>query len=84
MDMICLLRFGNAHGIPRLQAYDHRHRFRQTAETVPYDFQGTDQLLCDFFDEVERACKSEGVTFEFDTDEVELEEEGDDDEEVSE
>jgi hypothetical protein len=84
VDMICLLRFDNAHGIPRRQAYDHRHRFRQTAELVPYDFKGTDQLLCDFFDEVERACQLEGVAFEFDADEVELEEESDDDEEVSE
>ena len=51
---------------------------------LPYDFRGADQLLCDFFDEVERACKSEDIAFEFDTDEVELEEEIDDDEEVSE
>ena len=81
VDMTCLLRFDNAHGIPRRQAYDHRHRFRQAAELVPYDFKGADRLLCD---EVERACnKLEGVAFEFDADEVELEEEGDDDEEVS-
>jgi len=51
---------------------------------VPYDFKGADQLLCDFFDEVERACKLEGVAFEFDADEVELKEERDDDEEAAE
>ena len=83
VDMTCLLRFDNAHGIPRRQAYDHRHRFRRTAALVAYDFRDADQLLCDFFDAVERACKLEGVAFEFD-DEVELEEAGDDAEEVSE
>ena len=84
VDMICLLRFDNAHGVARRQAYDHRHRFRQTAALVPYDFRGADQLLYDFFDAVERACRLEGVAFEFDADEVELEVESADDEEISE
>jgi hypothetical protein len=38
-----------------------------------------DELICDFFAAVEQACKQEGVPFEFDTDEVELEAEEDDD-----
>lgn len=72
VDMTRLLGFDNAHGIPRRLPYDHRHRFRRTADMVPYDFRGADQLLCDFFDEVERVCKAEGVPFEFDDEEVEL------------
>lgn len=79
VDMTRLLGFDNAHGIPREQAFDHRHRFRRTAETVAYDFVDADRLIADFFDAVERACHHEGVPFEFDVDEVELEDEDDED-----
>lgn len=85
IDRTRLLGFDNAHGLPRVQAYDHRHRFRRTAELVPYGFRGADELICDFFDAVERACKQEGVPFEFSAEDVELveqEEEGDGDEEL--
>ncbi len=66
-----LLGFDNSHGIPRAQAYDHRHRFRRTADLVSYCFQGADELICDFFASVEQACRQEGVPFEFEADEVE-------------
>lgn len=79
VDRTRLLGFDNAHGIPRVQAYDHRHRFRRTAELVPYDYRGADELICDFFAAVETACRTEGVAFEFETEDVELEPEEDDD-----
>ena len=69
-----LLGFDNAHGLPRSQTYDHRHRFRRPAELVAYDFLGADALICDFFDAVERACRQEGVAFEFETEDLELDE----------
>jgi hypothetical protein len=76
VDRTRLLGFDNAHGIPRVQAYDHRHLFRRTAEL---DFQGADGLICDFFGAVEQACRREGASFEFEADEVEyLMEENDD------
>jgi hypothetical protein len=65
VDGVRLLGFDNAHGIPRSQAYDHRHRFRRPEELAAYDFRGADELICDFFDAVERACRQEGVAFEF-------------------
>lgn len=74
-----LLGFDNAHGVPRAEVYDHRHRFRRPEQLVAYEFRGADELICDFFTAVEQACKEEGVPFEFETDEVELEEEDDDD-----
>ncbi len=46
---------------------------------MPYDFRGTDELICDFFAAVEQACRQEGAAFEFEADDVELEMEGDDD-----
>jgi len=73
-----LLGFDNAHGLPRVQAYDHRHRFRRTAELVPYHYQGADELICDFFAAVEMACRQEGAPFEFEAEDVELELEDDD------
>jgi hypothetical protein len=79
VDGTRLLGFDNAHGLARAQVYDHRHRFRRTAELVPYDFESADKLICDFFDAVEHACKQEGHAFEFDTEEVELETEMEDD-----
>jgi len=78
VDRTRLLGFDNAHGLPRVQAYDHRHRFRRTAELVPYDYRGADELICDFFAAVETACRTEGVPFEFEAEDVELEPEDDD------
>jgi len=74
LDGTRLLGIDNAHGIPRELAYDHRHRFRRTEEMVGYEFRGADQLICDFFASIERACNQEGVPFEFDAEEIELEE----------
>jgi hypothetical protein len=42
---------------------------------VPYEFRGADELICDFFDAVERACRREGVPFEFEAEDVELDQE---------
>jgi len=56
-----LLGFDNAHGIPRAQAFDHRHRFRRTRQLVAYEFRGADELICDFFAAIEQACEEEGV-----------------------
>ena len=53
------------------------------ADLVPYEFVGTDELICDFFDEVERACRLEGVPFAFDAEETERDKEPDDDDEVA-
>jgi hypothetical protein len=79
VDGTRLLGYDNAHGVPRHEAYDHRHRFRRTRELVSYEFRGADELLCDFFTAIERACQQEGIAFEFEADEVELEAEDDDD-----
>lgn len=38
VDGARLLGFDNAHGVPRAQAYDHRHRFLRPAELLPYEF----------------------------------------------
>ncbi len=45
---------------------------------MPYDYRGADELICDFFEAVEMACRTEGVPFEFDAEDVELEPEDDD------
>jgi len=74
--------YDNAHGVPRAQVYDHRHRFRQIGQLVAYEFRGADELLGDFFAAVERACAEEGNAFEFEADEIELEAEEDDDAQV--
>lgn len=76
-----LLGFDNAHGVPRQEAFDHRHSFRATQDARRYEFRGADELICDFFDAVERACQLENVPFEFDAEEVELILEPEDDEE---
>jgi hypothetical protein len=78
VDRTRLLGFDNAHGLPRVQAYDHRHRFRRTKELVAYDYRGTDELICDFFAAVEMACRTEGAPFEFEAEDVELEPEDED------
>ena len=77
VDRTRLLGFDNAHGLPRVQAYDHRHRFRRTSELVAYEFKGADELICDFFDAVERACRQEGVAFEFVGEDIEEMEDSD-------
>ena len=74
-----LLGFDNAHGLPRTETYDHRHRFRRTKQLVAYEFRGADELISDFFTAVEQVCKQEDVPFEFEADEVELEAEEEDD-----
>lgn len=79
VDGARLLGFDNAHGVPRAQAYDHRHRFRRPAELVSYDFRGADELICDFFAAVEQACRQDGVPFAFAAEEVGLATEDDDD-----
>jgi hypothetical protein len=76
-----LLGFDNAHGVPRVLAFDHRHRFRRTEDLVPYNFVGADELICDFFDAVQQACHREGVAFDFVDQDIELE---DDDDEADE
>ena len=83
IDGTRLMGFDNAHGVPRAQEFDHRHRFRRRHELVAYEFRGADELICDFFDAVERACRQEGMTFEFDTTEVELQVEDEDDTDVA-
>ena len=73
VDGVRLLGFDNAHGVPRALAFDHRHRFRQSAQLQPYHYRGADELISDFFAAVERACAHEGVAFEFEAEDVELE-----------
>lgn len=75
-----LLGFDNAHGVARKLELDHSHRFRTTDQLRPYKFQDADQLLVDFFEAIERACKQEGVALTIVTEDVELESE---DEEVT-
>ena len=77
VDGTRLLGFDNAHGLPRAPAYDHRHRFRRTAELAAYDFRGADELICDFFATVEQACRQEGVPFEFVAEDMEEPEDSD-------
>ena len=83
VDRTRLLGFDNAHGVPRVQAYDHRHRFRRTEELVPYDYRGADELICDFFSALEAICRQEDVPFEFEAEDVELDMEDDNDTEES-
>ena len=48
---------------------------------MPYDYRGADELIYDFFAAVEMACGQEGVPFEFEAEDIELEPEDDDAEE---
>lgn len=73
VDGVRLLGFDNAHGVRRVEAYDHRHRFRKTEELSPYSFTDADTLLGDFFDAVEAACRAEGVGFAIVDEDLELE-----------
>jgi hypothetical protein len=66
-----LLGFDNAHSVPRRSAFDHRHRFRRDEKPEPYEFNGADRLICDFFDAVEAACRHENVLFAFVAEDVE-------------
>ncbi|HEY2344926.1 MAG TPA: DUF6516 family protein [Xanthomonadaceae bacterium] len=63
-----LLGYDNAHAVKppkrkrfsgRRLAYDHRHRHSRD-KGVPYEFIDADQLLGDFFDEVDRVLKEAG------------------------
>ena len=63
-----LLGYDNAHGVRppgkfqytgRRVTYDHRHRHTRCCG-VPYEFTSADQLLKDFFDEVDRTLKQAG------------------------
>jgi hypothetical protein len=63
-----LLGYDNAHGVRppgkskysgRRVTYDHRHRHTRCCG-VPYEFTSADQLLKDFFDEVDRVLKQAG------------------------
>jgi uncharacterized protein DUF6516 len=74
VDGTRLLGYDDAHGVGRALAYDHRHRFKRTKELMAYEFRGADELICDFFAAIERACATEGVAFEFDAEEVEIKE----------
>ena len=77
VDGARLLGFDNAHGVRRVEAFDHRHRFRKTEELSPYEFTDADTLLGDFFGAVEAACRAEGVAFTIVDEDLELED-GDD------
>ncbi len=68
-----LLGFDNAHGTGDQDEHDHSHRFRRTDELRQYEFLGTDQLLVDFFDAIERACGRDCVPFVIVDEDVELE-----------
>ena len=65
VDGLRLLGFDNAHGIPKMDAYDHRHSFRKTKVLTRYEFESGNQLIVDFFDAVEKACSNEGFEFSF-------------------
>jgi len=68
-----LLGFDNAHGTGGRDEHDHSHRFRRTDQLRPYEFLGTDELLVDFFDAIERACRQENVPLAIVDEDVELE-----------
>jgi hypothetical protein len=60
-----LMGYDNSHGVRppgrarftgRRVMYDHRHRHSRCCG-VPYEFTSADQLLADFFDEVDRFLK---------------------------
>lgn len=61
-----LLGIDNAHGIKNYVRFDHRHIFRRTDRLIDYNYIDGDTLISDFFNYVERACKQEGVPFDFD------------------
>jgi len=65
-----LLGFDNAHAVGAAAAFDHRHRFRNVRLVKPYDYNGPDRLLVDFFEAVETACTRDGIAFEFDDEDL--------------
>ena len=66
-----LIGFDNAHAVPakgsrykkRAKATDHWHR-TETDAGRPYAFVNAEQLIDDFFDEVERVLSERGVPFD--------------------
>jgi hypothetical protein len=80
VDGTRLLGFDNATGRTRRMTSDHWHPFRRTEVHEPYEFNGADRLLVDFFTAVEGACEQAGVPPEYVPGETELdvEEEQDD------
>lgn len=66
-----LIGFDNAHSPPvkgarfkkRTKAMDHWHRTK-TDEGRRYEFKDAETLIDDFFDEVERVLKENGIPFE--------------------
>lgn len=60
------LGFDNAHSVGTAATFDHRHWFRNVRRVKPYEYSGPDQLLVDFFEAVEAACRRDGIAFEFD------------------
>jgi hypothetical protein len=59
-----LMGYDNAHSVPqpggrfvqRPAAFDHRHR-DETDEGRPYQFESSEKLIADFFDEIARLLK---------------------------
>ncbi|MFT3907141.1 MAG: DUF6516 family protein [Steroidobacteraceae bacterium] len=67
-----LLGFDNAHGISRETVFDHQHPYRRTGALKPYGFLSAAELIKDFFEAVEMACKLEGKEFSFNDELFEL------------
>lgn len=72
VEMERLYGIDNAHSISRQQLFDHEHRYRNTAEVVAYEYRGADELICDFFEAIEKIFEREGIEFKFDDNETEL------------
>lgn len=58
-DNDCLVRYDNSHAVkvtgrPNPETYDHWHRFGKKEELVPYEFTNCEQLLNDFYEDVEK------------------------------
>lgn len=66
VDKERLLGFDNADRIRETVEHDHRHVFRSIGTRRPYHFVDGDKLLVDFFAAVNTACRSEGVSFNID------------------
>jgi hypothetical protein len=63
-----ILGYDNAHAVKpprkfkytgRILAYDHKHRYGSD-KGVPYEFKDAEQLLCDFFVDVDRILAEVG------------------------
>lgn len=61
----------------RLLGFDRRRYWLSNGWSIK--FRVADQLICDFFGAVEQACRQEGVPFEFEADDADLEVEENDD-----